>query len=378
MLKFLICLPRYHTNAVPWVRILKKAGHKVKINVVEIGATENYGLLHPIVFYPCLLSRMLMRWSSGNVANAPYSFPSPVSYWKYLKDENPDVVIVRGVTRWFCRIAAICTILQNKKLVIYDQEDVAPQQWSGTWIRRAFFQFFSIPHFTSRLSSFRAKKMIGCAIPLPFGCQMEWDRAYALSKRHLQWPPRILMVAKYRERKGHEQILDALAVVAQSTEFTLTFCGEVISQTDSEFCLKLQQRAHSLGISDRLQFKNNVAHDEMISVYSSHDLFILPSRYEPAAVSPIEAAWSGCAVLISQDSGTRGYIPSGKEFEFRADDPSDIVRAVSAVLENSRKLQLTRDLCFTHISTISGEKEILEIFESFSSKMSCFDEKYIR
>ncbi|RWB06305.1 glycosyltransferase family 4 protein [Mesorhizobium sp.] len=306
---------------------------------------------------------MIERRSTSKVANAPYRFPGVTAYWKHLQNEDPDVVIVRGVTRWFCRIAAICAIGQGRRLVIYDQEDAAPSAWGSTWIRRAVFKYLGIPHVTSRLSSTDSRLASGNALSLPFGSPFEPTRAAELGRRLLQWPPRILMVAKYRERKGHSALLKALSIIPKSMSFSLTFCGEEVTPSDTAFRRTLLQEARALGIADRLKFRNNVAHDNMDSVFSSHDLLILPSLFEPAAVSPIEAAWAGCAVLMSRDSGTRGYIPEGDAYDFLADDPEDIARAIAGVLAQPESLRQARDSCFSHISAVANDGAILRLFE---------------
>jgi glycosyltransferase involved in cell wall biosynthesis len=364
-LRYLFCLPRYHTNAVPWVRILTSAGHHVSVDVVETGPTENHILLSPNVVAPSVLSRRIMLRCPSGVPNAPFSFPGLVSYWRRLQAKNPDVVIVRGVTRWFCRIAALCTILQGRQLIIYDQEDARPPAWSGTWTRRAVFRRLGIPHFTSRLSSNPDPFDVGSAMPLPFGSPFEPTQIRELASRPLHWPPRILMVAKYRERKGHSLLLRALATISASRPFSVTFCGEEATQSDTAFCQALRHEAQALGLMDRLQFQNNVAHDAMISVYASHDVLVLPSRSEPAAVSPIEAAWAGCAVLMSRDSGTRHYTPEGPAFDFNPDDPQDIARAIAGLAARPEDLRLARDACFARISSVANDDEILRLFEAF-------------
>ncbi|MER9327565.1 glycosyltransferase family 4 protein [Mesorhizobium sp. M0488] len=366
-MRYLFCLPRYHTNAVPWVRILTSAGHHVAVDVVETGPTENHTLLSPNVMAPSALSRRIMRRRSSGIPNSPFSFPSLISYWSHLRAEDPDVVIVRGVTRWFCRVAALCTVLQGRRLVIYDQEDATPPAWSSTWVRRTVFQCLGIQHFTSRLSSNHARVGTGAAVSLPFGSPFGPTQVEEQRKRRLQWPPRILMVAKYRERKGHSTLLRALAAISES-QFSITFCGEEATQSDAAFCQALGQEAQTLGLADRLQFRNNVAHDEMLSVFSSHDLLILPSRREPAAISPIEAAWAGCAVLISRDSGTRGYIPEGRAYDFDAEDPADIARAIASLLARPEDLSLARDVCFSRISSVTNDDEILRLFKAFATK----------
>lgn len=290
--------------------------------------------------------------------------PSFLSYMALMAREAPDIVIVRGVTRWFSRVAALAAILQRRRLIIYDQEDAVPSARS-TKLRRALFQWCGVPHVTSRLPVGTIVKGTGCATPLPFGAPSDASPLHPVP--HGAGPPRLLMVAKYRERKGHLNLLRALSSIADRHAFSLTFCGEEADGQDQAYCRSLAEAAQQWGIGDRLRVQNNVPHHEMSTLYQAHDLFILPSRQEPAAVSPIEAAWNGCAVLMSKDSGTRGYLPPGSGFQFEAADTTDIARAVGAALQGPDHLENMRLRCRAHIADVAGDDVILRAFERMIS-----------
>ncbi len=368
MASYLFCLPRYHTNAVPWMRILVAAGHKPAVDVMALGPTENYELIQPVRHDVGRLSRALNAIGVGK-KGAIQSFPSLRAYWRHMQAVDPDVVIVRGVTRWFCRLAALFAILQGRRLVIYDQEDVAPTKWSGTWFRRALLKWFGIPHFTSRVAALQdGAANAGRAVSLPFGSPLLEEATRPFATRPLEWPPRLLMVAKYRDRKGHALLLSALGKVATEIPFTISFCGEEASDADTHFRNTLENQAADLGISERVSFLKNIPHSQMADIYSSHDLFILPSRNEPAAVSPVEAAWAGCAVLISRDSGTRGYLPPGDAYDFDPASSDDMARAIRAMLSDPEQLAHARAQCRTHLEAIGSSETILKTFESFIAK----------
>lgn len=360
MAKFLFCLPRYHTNVVPWVQILTSAGHQVAIHTISQGVTENYDQLRPTVVKQGRLSGFLKRFRRDHGINDTYAFPGFRAYWALLARENPDVVIIRGVTRWFSRTACLIALLQRRHTVIYDQEDPSPAARS-TWARRAIFRLIGVKHVTSRLPVRSYIPGPGCADPLPFGPPPD----HGVNTRVLDGskPLRLLMVAKYRERKGHRALLQALSKISTQQALELTFCGEEAGEADQAVCRSLERLAEQLGIAAQLRFRNNVAHAEMSALYREHDLFILPSRQEPAAVSSIEAAWNKCAVLISRDSGTRGYVPAGDTFDFDPADPDDIARAIRGAVKSPEHLTILRERCYQHISTVAGSDAILKVFE---------------
>lgn len=359
MAKVLFCLPRYHTNAVPWMRILRKYGHVPAVFVSHVGPTENHAEVRPLLMRP---SRSIGRLQGLNVDPID-RIPSFRQVWREMRVEAPDLVIVRGVSRWLSRICAICAIGQGRRLVVYDQEDPSPKAWS-TRCRRAALAIFGIRHFTTRISNLSQRRaVVGEAITLPFGCPV--DPASLPALRSPARPARILMVAKYRGRKGHFNLLQALASLGTACSWRLMLCGEEVSQEDSDFCARLRAYSVQQNISERVVFNNNVVHRDMPRLYLEHDVYILPSRDEPAAVSPIEAAWFGCAVLISADSGTRGYIPPSKTSEFDPNDPEDIARALKNLLHSNQSVTEHRTACYQHIQKVAGDDAIMKVFNAF-------------
>lgn len=358
MASFLFCLPRFHTNAAPWVRVLQEAGHKVEVHCVIRGPTENHDLLEPHI-------HTQSRWSvrlGGSAANDRRLFPEFRAISDAMRRADPDVVIVRGLTRWFMRMAVLAAVLQGRKLVVYDQESPNPRL-SGTWLRRAACRVAGIPHFTSILDD-AGRWAMGSALQMPFGCAFDDADIACLSRRDLHWPPRILMVAKYRKRKRHTDLLTALAKLAPTHEFSLTFCGEEASDADRKFCRELQSRADMMGIGDRLTFANSLPHRAMPQIYGTHDIFVLPAIREPAAVSPMEAAWCGCAVIVARGGGTRTYLPPGDRFDFVDGDADDLARALSGLLQRPHELAQAREQCIQRISTVAGAGQVRDRFES--------------
>jgi glycosyltransferase involved in cell wall biosynthesis len=362
-MKYLFCLPRFHTNVVPWVRILKDAGHELALDVAGKGPTENWDLVKPTIHSPSWLCRVMMKRKLRGPDPSHHVFPSVVRYWKHLARENPDIVIVRGLTRWFPRIVAVIALLQRRKLVVYDQEDVCPARWSGTWFRRSVLQIIGVPHISPRLKAGSLGSNLGCAVVLPFGCPFA-EVETSPSKIVASDVPRILMVAKYRERKGHLILLQALGKIAAEVPFTVTFCGEEAGYEDRAFIKDLLAKAELNSIRTRLQICNNVPHRDMYLIYRTHDLMILPSRMEGAGMSPIEAAWCGCATLVPSDSGTRGYFPEGDAFEFDPGDANDIASSILRVIKDRQTLQSHKERCRLHIEAVSGKERIASIFES--------------
>lgn len=357
MAKFLFCLPRFHTNAVPWARILTSSSHQVSVIVSYVGPTESHSITVPTPMAPSRL-----QWLFGRRRAAPIdTMPSVRQVWRRIRNDAPDVIVVRGASRRLSQVAIACALLQGRNFAIYDQEDVSPRALS-TRMRRAVFRAIGVPHFTARIGPRNGRCRISEAMTIPFGKPTKTGVPHS-EEPDRGGPPKILMVAKYRKRKGHVQLLDAMAIVATSCRFSLVICGEEASAEDREYCDFLRKHVREVGLDGMVTFCNNVPYEAMADLYAQHDVFVLPSRNEPAAVSPIEAAWCGCAVLVSRDSGTRGYLPSGRDYEFDATDPADIARAVIGVVSSPDSLAAHRESCRSHIGRIASDHLILQRFE---------------
>lgn len=294
-----------------------------------------------------------------------YAAPPVASYARTMRELAPDVVIVRGVSRWACRVAATVALLQRRRLVIYDQDHPHPRPWSGTWLRRAAFALCGVPHFTARRPICSKPSNLGSAGTIPFGARNPSDEMIEEARlRQGTEPnvPRIIMVGKYRERKGHAVLLAALAPLAERYPFELTFCGEESDESDARFRRRLEETAVRLGLASRMQFKANLASEDMLAEYASHHIFALPSLNEPAAISPIEAVWGGCAAVVDIHSGTRGYLPVRDDYAVDGRNPSELAAHLETWLASPADLQAARRECLHFLADFSSDQTILKRF----------------
>lgn len=354
---------------VPWVRVLQEAGHQVSIHVQRIGGSEDHQLVTPVVIeagaWPRRVSRIMKRRADPDFYNAP----DICEYWQRLQEEDPDVVVVRGITRWFCRSAAVIARMQGRRVVVYDQEEPVPVTGSSTWYRRFLSKIMGFDVVTARMAGPEVElRGLGCANTLPFGAlrnSFELERSAKERLLEAFAVPNILMVGKYRARKGHAELVKALGKLASEHRFGVTFCGEEIDEADRNARRAVERLCNEVGIGDRVGFKSNLTLEEVLSLYEKNQIFILPSKNEPAAVSPIEAAWRGCAVLVDHNSGTRFYLPAGPEFSFDATEPDDIARAIAPLLSDKMTLANARMACVSRIAEISDDRAVRAAFKTF-------------
>lgn len=367
MAKVLFCLPRFHTNAAPWVRLLQDAGHEVAVHVQRAGPVEDHARCAPQIIpaarWALLIDRLLPKPNDAQLRHAP-----PLrDYWRRLRADAPDVVIVRGITRWFCLAAAVMALVQGRRVVVYDQDAPAPTFPSGTWLRRALCRAAGMHRITARADVTQEQaRGLAAARTLPFAAAKCSEEMTTEARHRIAQDAgvgRILMVGKYRQRKGHAALIDALAELAPRRYFTLTFCAEEVSDADRAFRAALEQSAFSAGIGARVRFVANASREEMARLYAGHAIFVLPSLDEPAAVSPIEAVWHGAFAMMDEQAGTRHYLPPGNGFAFDARVPLDIARALDPVLAQPAFLRARRAACLDHLQAMASDAAVRAVLE---------------
>jgi glycosyltransferase involved in cell wall biosynthesis len=111
-------------------------------------------------------------------------------------------------------------------------------------------------------------------------------------------PLRIVQVASLSRVKNQRLLIDALAILAATTDVQLDLVGE--DTLDGE----LQRHAAARGHGDRVTFHGFVAQDGVGPILVNADVYVQSSLHEAAGVSVLEAAAYGVPVM-----GTRaGYI----------------------------------------------------------------------
>ena len=144
----------------------------------------------------------------------------------------------------------------------------------------------------------------------------------------------ILFCAKLQPWKRPLDLLRAFAL-AVGPDSTLVFAGEGPLRSE------LETEAVSLGISARVRFLGFVNQSQLPSVYTSSDVMVIPSEYEPFAVVVNEASCCGCAVIASDRVGAAQDLiaPVNPSFIFPCGNVDALARILKAVLANPEALK---------------------------------------
>jgi glycosyltransferase involved in cell wall biosynthesis len=156
----------------------------------------------------------------------------------------------------------------------------------------------------------------------------------ALAERNLERDLVLLCPAALIPRKGHRDLLRALAPLA-AIPWRLICAGK--EDSDSACAADIRAMAADLGLASRVTFCGEVGADAMARLYAEADLLVLASQYEGYGMVVSEAIARGLPVVTTTGGALAYTLPEGAGLACDAGD----VRAFS---ENLRRVLTDRML----------------------------------
>jgi len=159
------------------------------------------------------------------------------------------------------------------------------------------------------------------------------------SQRNLDEQKRLLTVARLDLHKGHDRVLEALAVLkAQGITPRYTIVGQGDEGT------RLRKMLQILGLENQVEFTGFVSGNQLPSMYSSCDIYVMASREIPRrldivegfGISFLEASASGLPVVAGDSGGVSDAVQHEKTgLLVNPDNPEDIASAIKRLLTDS-------------------------------------------
>lgn len=130
---------------------------------------------------------------------------------------------------------------------------------------------------------------------------------------HTDGGSRLLCVASLTPVKGHEDLIYALARVADLGDWTCDFVGGIVQNPDHVG--RLRQLIGDYGLSDRITIRGPLTGDALATAYAQADLLLLPSYAESFGLVVQEALSRAVPVMASDVGGVpeaMGNTPTGE------------------------------------------------------------------
>lgn len=181
-------------------------------------------------------------------------------------------------------------------------------------------------------------------------------------------PPRfILFFSTIEPRKNLVTLLDAYAALLQQEAQTLPL---VVAGRKGWLYQETLQHLHDLGLNERVQLTDWIAHDDVPALLNLADVFVYPSLYEGFGLPPLEAMACGTPVISSNASslpevvGDAGILVEPK-------DVQGLAQAITRVLQDDALRQALRAKGLAQASQFTWERaarETLAVYELVNRK----------
>jgi glycosyltransferase involved in cell wall biosynthesis len=211
----------------------------------------------------------------------------------------------------------------------------------------------SAMHFTSdaemQAAQALALKPPGFVLPLGITPEAREEKLQTTFEHHrFKGKKIILFLSRLDPIKGLELLIDGVAKLARSRDdFALVIAGDGPEQYRRE----LQSRVSACGLDQTTVFAGHVTGCEKWDLFSSAEVFVLPSYHENFGVAVVEAMAAGVPVVISERINIWPDISAAGAGVVTGLDATDIAQALHRLLDDrplclemGRKgLALTRD-----------------------------------
>ena len=142
-------------------------------------------------------------------------------------------------------------------------------------------------------------------------------------------PLRLMSVGRLVEKKGFDNLIDALALLPATLDWHWTHIGGGALDTE------MRARAVERGVAGQITWRGACDQPEVIATMRDSDLFVLPSRVAEDGDRDglpnvlMEAASQKLAILSTPVSAIPEFIESGTHGLLSADDPATLAAAIN-------------------------------------------------
>ena len=324
-MRFVFTAPRYHTNQHFAMKALLDAGHEVSFLALKKRRSEVYDALAPTILEQSSITHVFRR--------ERMSLPPVLRFVREMWDLKPDVVVVRNPLSAYGMLSIMTARLMRSTVVFYSQTPVFRTfGWWQRFIRSSPAWAANAKWITPVLGdpdehpkAFDALRYLPFVMePQTAPDQRRWFRNNTIN---------VLCVAKFMERKNHRLFLQAISRLSTRHKVRATIIGECSGEPARARLTEIKHFLRCLGLEEEVHLKTNLSYWDVQREYTEHDLFVLPSSDEPAAVSPLEAMSHSLPVICSDSNGTQCYIRPGENgYVFRTDDLADLQQCMERIV----------------------------------------------
>ncbi len=157
---------------------------------------------------------------------------------------------------------------------------------------------------------------------------------------------RLVSVSRIVERKGFQYLVEALSDIKTGVDldFELTVAGV------GEYLDELKSLVHQSGIGDNVKFVGYVDNKNLVKLYNSSDIFILPSLTESFGIVFVEAMACGLPVIGTTVGGIPEVVIDGENGILVS--PRDAGSLKSVILKLARNKRLRKKMSGKNLESV--------------------------
>ncbi|MBX9690458.1 MAG: glycosyltransferase family 4 protein [Candidatus Obscuribacterales bacterium] len=160
--------------------------------------------------------------------------------------------------------------------------------------------------------------------------------------------PIVFFAGRLEERKGVHYLVDAIPSILEKhpgLHFVVLGADTNTGPGKSSVLSELKRKLQEASCESSVQFINHVALDQMPAHYRSADICVVPSLYENAPYTVLEAQASGKPVVGTSAGGSKEYIFDGETgYVVPARDSKALADAICKLLDNEAlRLEMGRN-----------------------------------
>jgi glycosyltransferase involved in cell wall biosynthesis len=301
--------------------------------------------------------------------------------WRVIREGNFDAVVcLTGYIRasfWItmarCRLSGVATLFGTDASSL-DPRDA--RKWKVPLKKIVWPRLFSLADQVVVPSAASVEMMRGLGLSkdritlTPFTVDNDWwsNHAAGVDRAAVRtsWgvAPHQLVVLFCAKLQAWKRPIDLLRAFAKAgvPNAILVFAGEGPLRSQLEF------EAKELGISTNVRFLGFINQSRLPAVYSSSDLFVLPSEYDPCPVVVCEAMLCGLPVLLSSEiRGRFDLVRSGITGDiFCCGEVEELAAALRHVLNDREYLAALGKNARERMITWSPKESVSAIVDAIS------------
>jgi mannosylfructose-phosphate synthase len=150
----------------------------------------------------------------------------------------------------------------------------------------------------------------------------------------------VLALGRLAQNKGYDLLIEAMPPVFERVNdacLLLAIGGTELPPDEQRQLDELKSLAESLGIAERVIFRDYIPDEELADYYRMADVFALSSRYEPFGMTAVEAMACGTPTVVTTEGGLWEQVLWGLEALYANPfDPPAFGHAICSVLQYDR------------------------------------------